>query len=60
MIGEEGGQLGIGSAEGGSHGDQLVSKHCTFRELDRLGLGRELQVIPWSTKNVNLLLNSLK
>ena len=30
------------------------AKESTRRELDRLGIGRELQVIPWGTKKVKL------
>ena len=38
----------------------LSAKEWTRRELDRLGIGRELQVIPWGTKKVKLPPSSLK
>ena len=38
----------------------LSAKDWTRRELDRLGIGRDLQVIPWGSKNVKLPPSSLK
>jgi transposase len=38
----------------------LSAKDWTRRELDRLGIGRELQVIPWGTRMVRLPPSSLK
>jgi hypothetical protein len=38
----------------------LCAKEWTRKELDRLGIGRELQVIPWGTKKVKLPPSSLK
>jgi hypothetical protein len=38
----------------------LSAIQWTRRELDRLGIGRELQVIPWGTKKVRLPPSTLK
>jgi hypothetical protein len=38
----------------------LSAKQWTRRELDRLGIGRELQVIPWGSRQVKLPPSSLK
>jgi transposase len=38
----------------------LSAKAWTRRELDRLGIGRELQVIPWGSKKVKLPPSTLK
>ena len=38
----------------------LSAKEWTRRELDRLGIGRELEVIPWGSKKVKLPPSSLK
>jgi transposase len=38
----------------------LSAKQWTRRELDRLGIGRELEVIPWGSKKVKLPPSTLK
>lgn len=38
----------------------LSAKQWTRRELDRLGIGRELDIIPWGTKKVKLPPSSLR
>jgi transposase len=38
----------------------LSAKQWTRRELDRLGIGRELQIIPWGSRQIKLPPSSLK
>ena len=40
--------------------DQLSAKEFTRKQLDRLGIGADLKVIPWGTKQVKLPPSKLK